>query len=77
MPPSLESFPGGSDGKESAWNMGDLGFDPWVGKISWRRKWQPTLVFLPETSQGQKAGGLQSMGLQKESDNNVISGIRY
>ena len=23
------------------------GFDPWVGKIPWRRKWQPTLVLLP------------------------------
>ena len=22
-------------------------FDPWVGKIPWRRKWQPTLVLLP------------------------------
>ena len=22
-------------------------FDPWVGKIPWRRKWQPTPVFLP------------------------------
>ena len=22
-------------------------FDPWVGKIPWRRQWQPTLVFLP------------------------------
>ena len=22
-------------------------FDPWVGKIPWKRKWQPTLVFLP------------------------------
>ena len=21
-------------------------FDPWVGKIPWRRKWQPTLVFV-------------------------------
>ena len=30
-------------------NAGDMryGFSPWVGKISWRRKWQPTLVFLP------------------------------
>ena len=26
---------------------GRCGFDPWVGKISWRRKWQPTPVFLP------------------------------
>ena len=25
-------------------------FDPWVGKIPWRRKWQPTPVFLPEES---------------------------
>ena len=27
-------------------------FDPWVGKILWRRKWQPTPVFLPGESQG-------------------------
>ena len=27
-------------------------FDPWVGKISWRRKWQPTPVFLPEKFHG-------------------------
>ena len=26
------------------------GFDPWVGKIPWRRAWQPTPVFLPEES---------------------------
>ena len=30
------------------------GFDPWVGKISWRRAWQPTPVFLPEESHGQR-----------------------
>ena len=30
------------------------GMDPWVGKISWRRKWQPTLVFLPEKSHEQR-----------------------
>ena len=30
------------------------GLDPWVGKIPWRRKWQPTPVFLPEESHGQK-----------------------
>ena len=28
------------------------GFDSWVGKISWRRKWQPTLVFLSGKSHG-------------------------
>ena len=30
-------------------------FDPWVGKIPWRRKWQPTLVSLPGESLGQKS----------------------
>ena len=43
-------FPGGSDGKESACNAGELGFDPWVGKIPWRRAWQPTQIFLPGES---------------------------
>ena len=33
---------------------GRHGFDPWVGKIPWRRKWQFTLVFLPGKSQGQR-----------------------
>ena len=28
------------------------GFNPWVGKISWRRKWQPAPVFLPGKSHG-------------------------
>ena len=31
------------------------GFDPWVGKIPWRSKWQPTLVFLPGKSHGQRS----------------------
>ena len=29
------------------------GFDPWVGKILWKRKWQPTPVFSPRKSHGQ------------------------
>ena len=29
-------------------------FNPWVGKIPWRRKWQPTPVFLPGKSHGQR-----------------------
>ena len=32
--------------------------------IHWRRKWQPTPVFLPGESQGWEPGGLPSMGLQ-------------
>ena len=41
------SFPGGSDGKASACNVGWPRFDHWVGKIPWRRKWQPTPVVVP------------------------------
>ena len=29
-------------------------FDLWVGKIPWRRKWQPTPIFLPGESHGQR-----------------------
>ena len=29
--------------------------DPWVEKIPWRRKWQPTPVFLPGKSHGQRS----------------------
>ena len=39
--------------------------DPWVRKIPWRRKWQPTLVFLSENSHGQEPGRLQSKGSQR------------
>ena len=30
------------------------GFSPWIRKISWRRSWQPTPVFLPRESHGQR-----------------------
>ena len=46
------SFPDGSDGKESACN-GKA--DSEVGKISWRREWQPTPVYGPEESHGQRS----------------------
>ena len=42
--------------KNSPANAGDVkrcGFDPWVGKILQRRKWQPTPVFLLGESHGQ------------------------
>ena len=41
------------------------GFNPWIGKIPWRRAWQPTPVFLPRKSPWTKEpGGLPSMGSQ-------------
>ena len=35
--------------------MQETRFDPWVGKIHWRRAWQPTPVFLPGASRGQRS----------------------
>ena len=44
------------------------GFNCWLGKIPWRRKWQPTPVFLPGESHGQKnLVGCSPWG-RKESD---------
>ena len=50
-----KGFPGDSDTNESACNAGNPGFNPWVRKIPWRRKWQPTPVFLPGESHGQRS----------------------
>ena len=47
-------------------------FDPFVGKISWRRKWQPTPVFLTwKIPWTEEPGGLQSMGLQLDMTENT------
>ena len=42
--------------KNSSANAGDrrLGFSPWV-RNNWRRAWQPTPVFLPGESHGQRS----------------------
>ena len=48
--------------------MQETVFDPWVGKIPWRREWQPTPVFLPGEFHGQKSlMGYSPWGC-KESD---------
>ena len=41
--------------KEPACQCRIYGFDPWVGKIPWSRKWQPIPVFLPMKSHGQRS----------------------
>jgi len=70
-------FPGGTGGKEPTCQCRRcrrFGFDPWVEKIPWRKAWQPTPVFLPRESQGQRRLlGYSPLGC-KESDttkNNV------
>ena len=52
-------------GKESARRPG---FDSWVGKIPWRRKWQPTPEFLHRISHGQRGLAGYSPWGHKQSD---------
>ena len=61
-------FPGGSDCKESACQCRRPRFHPWVRTIPWRRKWQPTPVFLPEEFHGQRSLAGYSPQGHKESD---------
>ena len=64
-------------GKESACQCRTHGFDPWVRKIPWRRQWQPTKVFLPGKSHGQRSPadytprGLQRAGHELATTNNM------
>ena len=61
-------FPGGACCKEPACQCRRrkrCGFNPWVGKIAWRRAWQPTLVLLPGESQGQEPGGAMAHRVPK------------
>ena len=64
-------FPRGASGKEPASHCrrhNRWGFDPWVRTIPWKRTWQPTPVFLPGKSYGQKSlAGYGPSGC-KESD---------
>ena len=49
------SFPGSSVVKKLPAKCRRCGFDSWVRKIPWRRKWQPTPVFLPGKSHSQRS----------------------
>ena len=62
-------FPLGSAGKESVClKYRRVGFDPKVGMVPWRKQQQPTMVFLPRKSHGQRSlAGYSSCG-HKELD---------
>ena len=64
-------FPGGASGKELTCQCGRHkihGFDPWVGKIPWKRGWQSTPVFFPGESHGQSNLAGYSPWGQRELD---------
>ena len=65
-------FPGGASGKEPACpcrRHKTCGFDPWIGKILWNRKWQPTPVFLHGKFHGQRSLGGYIQSTAKDSTN--------
>ena len=62
------NFPGGSDSKSVCLQCKRPGFDPWVWKIPWRRKWQPTPVLLPGKFHGWRSLIGYSPWGPKESD---------
>ena len=54
---TISGFPGGASSRESACKCRRCGFDPWIGKIPWSRKWQPTPVFLHGKFHGKRSLG--------------------
>ena len=60
--------PEGSLVEESACQCRRCRFHPWVGKIPWRRKWQPTPVFLPGEFHAQRSLAGYSPWGHKKSD---------
>ena len=52
------------------------GFDPWVGKISWRREWLPTLAFLPGKFQAKRLAHYSLWGC-KESQQQLNSNNKW
>ena len=69
----LNIFPGGASGKEPTCQCRrpkKFWFDSWVGNIPWKRAQQPTPVFLPGESHGQRS-------LLKQSVLNIFESLHY
>ena len=73
---SLKGFSGGSVVKNPSASAEDIKrhrFDPWVGKILWRRAWKPTTVFLPGEPHGLRSlEGYRTWG-HNESDTSDVT----
>ena len=71
-----EGFPGSSSDKEPTfkyWRYKRHRFSSCLGKIPWQRAWQPTSVFLPRESHGQKSLEIYSSLGHKESDTTEVT----
>ena len=71
-------FPGGTSGKESTCQCRRHRFNPWVRKIPWKRKRQPTAVFLPGKSHGQRSlVGYSLWGCKESVTTEQLSTTKY
>ena len=77
-------LPCGAGGKEPACQCRRRRFDPWVGKIPWSKKWQPTAVFLHGESLGQRSlegyspwGCTESESDLTELDHGPLEGLLF
>ena len=69
-------LPGGSSGKDPDCQCRGYkrhGFHPWVGKIPWRRAWQPSSLSLPGESHEQRSLAGHSPWGHKESDTTEVT----
>ena len=73
---NIGGFPGGASSKEPTCQCRRCkrrGLDPWVVKTPWRRAWQPTLVFLPRESYGQRSLGYYGLPGYKALDTTKVT----
>ena len=73
---ALGGLPWWLSGKEPSCQCRRPGFNPWVRKVSCRRKWQPTPVFLPGKSHGQRILEGSGPGTCKDSDTTQLKQLR-
>ena len=77
----LRGLPRWLSGEESAWQCTTHGFNPWVEKVPWRRKWQPIPGLLPGKSHGQRSlvgyspRGHKELDTAEQPDNNTLRNL--
>ena len=78
---SSDLFPGGASRKEPACQCRRRkrhGFDPWVGKIPWRRAWKPTPVLFPGKSHGQRSlAGCSPWGCEESDTTDTTERLHF
>ena len=70
-------FPGSSVVKNLPANAGDVGWISGVGKVPWKRKWQPTPEFLPGKFHGQRSQAGHSPWGHKRVGHNLVNKQQY